>query len=69
MEQLDKLFREITASNPFAIPELVNNDENYYYFRINGGWVTEIAIDYLNGLKDYKLYSEAKYILNNYKHD
>ena len=66
MSKLNKLFREITATNPFAVPELINEDNNYYYFKINNGWITEISKDYLDGLADYQLYTESKWILDNY---
>ena len=66
MKQLNMLFNEIKAINRFAIPVLVNQDDHYYYYKINGGWITEISKKYLNNLKNYKLYSEAKYILDNY---
>jgi len=66
MKTLNKLFREITATNPFAVPELVNEDTNYYYFKINNGWITEISKDHLDDLGDFQLYTEAKCILDNY---
>ena len=66
-KQVNKLFTEIQATNPFAVPELINEDDNYYYFKINNGWITEISKDYINNLPDYKLYTEARYILDNYK--
>ena len=66
MNKLNKLFIEITATNPFAVPKLVNSDENYYYFKINNGWITEISKDRLDELGDFQLYTEAKWILNNY---
>jgi len=66
MNKLNKLFREITATNPFAVPELVNEDTNYYYFKINNGWITEISKDRLDELGEFQLYIEAKYIIDNY---
>ena len=67
MDKLNKLFTNITAINPFAIPKLINEDENYYYFSINGGWVSEISKERLNAVQDYQMYTEAKWILDNYK--
>lgn len=64
MNKLNKLFTEITATNPFAIPKLVNSDENYYYFKIGNGWITEISKDRLDELKEMN--TEAKYIIDNY---
>ena len=66
MNKLNKLFREITATNPFAVPELVNEDTNYYYFKINNGWITEISKDRLDELGDIALSAEARYIIDNY---
>lgn len=44
----------------------VNEDNNYYYFKINKGYTAEISKNRLNELSDIKLIFEAKNILINY---
>ena len=66
MEKLNNLFSYIIYFNKYAKPKLINNDKNYYYFKINNGYLTEINKTYLNELNKYELISEAKRILNNY---
>ena len=66
MSKLEKLFKYINYYNKYAIPCFVNEDSNYYYFRINKGYTTEILKDRLNNLSDIKLILEAKNILYNY---
>lgn len=67
MSRLEKLFRYINEYNKYATAYYVNEDNNYYYFKINKGYTTEIPKDRLNELSDIKLIFEAKDILNNYQ--
>ena len=66
MSRLEKLFRYINEYNKYAIAYYVNEDNNYYYFKINKGYTTEISKNRLNELSDIKLIFEAKNVLINY---
>ena len=66
MKQLNKLFCLIKHFNRYANAELINEDENYYFYNINKGYVTEILKDSLNKMDVDELASEAKYILRSY---
>lgn len=63
---LEKLFYYIRSYNRFINVELINQDQNYYYISLNGGYLTEININSLNSLNDIKLIFKAKDIINNY---
>ena len=63
---LEKLFYYIRSYNRFINVELVNQDRNYYYISLNGGYLTEININSLNALNDIKLIFKAEDIVNNY---
>ena len=65
MNKLLKLFAHIRFFNRFAVPKFISEDSNYYYFRINKNYVTEISKNYLKKLNSIQLIFEAKYILNN----
>ena len=66
MNNLNKLFCLIKHFNRYANAELINEDDNYYFFKINTGYVTEISKDSLNKMNVDELASEAKYILRSY---
>ena len=66
MEKLNKLFSYINFFNKFAYPKLINSDKNYYYFKINKGYLTEINKTYLNELNMEQLMDEALRIIDNY---
>jgi len=66
MNNLNKLFCLIKHFNRYANAELINEDDNYYFFKINTGYVTEISKDSLNKMNVDELASEAKYILRAY---
>ena len=66
MKQLNKLFCLIKHFNRYANAELINEDENYYFYNINKGYVTEILKDSLNKMNVDELASEANYILRTY---
>jgi len=66
MEKLRRLFNYIKSYNNLASIELINDDNNNYYFCINGKYLTEIDKKYLISLNEVQLIFEAKYILNNY---
>ena len=66
MKQLNKLFCLIKHFNRYANAELINEDENYYFYSINKGYVTEILKDSLNPMTVDELAAEAKYILRTY---
>ena len=66
MTKLNKLFCLIRHFNRYANAELINEDEKYYFFKINEGYVTEILKDSLNKMSVDELASEANYILRTY---
>ena len=66
MKQLNKLFCLIKHFNRYANAELINEDESYYFYSINKGYVTEILKDSLNKMDVDELTTEAKYILRSY---
>ena len=69
MKQLMTLFKYIRKLNNFAIPEYINEDTNYYYFRISNSccwYVTEIYKDRLLKLNGTDYIWEAKEILKRY---
>ena len=66
MNNLNKLFCLIKHFNRYANAELINEDDNYYFFKINTGYVTEISKDSLNKMNVDELASEANYILRTY---
>jgi len=53
MKQLNKLFCLIKHFNRYANAELINEDESYYFYSINKGYVTEILKDSLNKMELY----------------
>ena len=66
MTNLNKLFSYINGINNFANPIYINEDNNYYYFKINNGYVTEINKSTLLEISNLDLLTEAKWILDNY---
>ena len=66
MKQLNRLFCLIKHFNRYANAELINEDENYYFYNINKGYVTEILKDSLNKMDVDELAAEANYILRSY---
>ena len=66
MNNLNKLFCLIKHFNRYANAELINEDDNYYFFKINTGYITEISKDSLNKMNVDELASEANYILRTY---
>ena len=66
MDKLELLFREIRGINRFAIPEYVNMDNNYFYFRISNGHITEVLISNLVEFDIIDIRFEASRILSNY---
>ena len=66
MKQLNTLFKYIRSLNSFAIPEFVNEDSNYYYFKIGSSYVTEVSKESLFKLSGTDYLWEAKDILKNY---
>ena len=66
MKKLNKLFCLIKHFNRYANAELINEDGNYYFYKINNGYVTEILKDSLDKMDVNELASEAQYILRTY---
>ena len=66
MTKLNKLFCLIRHFNRYASAELINENENYYFYKINDGYVTEILKDSLDKMDVNELASEAQYILKTY---
>ena len=66
MNNLNKLFCLIKHFNSYANAELINEDETYYFYKINKGYVAEILKSSLNKMDVNELASEAKYILRSY---
>ena len=67
MINLNKLFCLIKHFNRYANAKLINEDETYYFYKINNkGYVAEILKSSLNKMDVNELASEAKYILRSY---
>ena len=66
MTNLNKLFSLIRHLNRYANAEFIEENENYYFYKINRGYVAEILKDSLNKMDVDELYSEAQYILRTY---
>tara|TARA_Y100000310_G_scaffold132229_1_gene131288 strand:- start:66 stop:266 length:201 start_codon:yes stop_codon:yes gene_type:complete len=66
MSNLNKLFCLIKHFNRYANAELINEDENYYFYKINNGYVTEILKSSLNKMNVDEIAAESKYILRTY---
>ena len=66
MKKLNKLFGLIRHFNRYASAELINENENYYFYKINDGYVTEILKDSLDKMDVNELASEAQYVLRTY---
>ena len=65
-KQLKKILNKINYLNKFAIAKIISQDNNYYYIKINNGWVTEILKDNLINMNDLNIEQEARFILSNY---
>ena len=66
VNKLSQLFSLINGLNNYANPIYVNEDNNYYYFKINNGYVSEIHKKSLYKYNKYELLSEAERILDRY---
>ena len=66
VNNLSKLFSYINALNNYTNPIYINEDNNYYYYKINNGYITEINKSTLSNINELELMSEAQWILSNY---
>ena len=66
VDKLSQLFSYINGLNNYANPVYINEDNNYYYFKINNGHISEVYKKSLYKYNKYELLSEAKYILDRY---
>ena len=66
MNKLNKLFTLINHFNRYAKTELISENENYYFYKINNGYAAEILKDSLSKMSIDELAAESRYILKTY---
>ena len=66
MNKLNKLFNLINYYNRFAKAILISEDENYFFYKINDGYVSEVRKIDLESMDTNDLMNEAKYIIRTY---
>ena len=67
IQKLNYLFNCIKIYNKFTKPKLINENNNYYFFKIEStGYILDILKQSLIKMDNVDIKSEARYILNNY---